>query len=408
MKIAVIGAKGLPAQQGGIEQHCAEICVRMAKWGHEVDLYARPSYNGTSWFSSELYQGIRIITLPSLPIRGIDAFLNSALGAISTIGRKYDVIFFHALGPSLFSWLPKLLTSSKVISVCHGLDWQRAKWGKVSSMMLRLGERTASNYADEIIVVSHALQSYFSKIYNRQTTYIPNAPAEYTNSDPKFNYGKALGLTPGKYVLFLGRLVPEKCPDLLFEAFSQLQPAGWKLVFVGGGSDTEEFSTKLQQQAAGKSNIVFTGQLTGAFLAEIVRGSGLFALPSDLEGLPLAMLEAMREGVPVLASDIPVHQQLLGDERGVLFKAGDLNSCIKALNWSINNPLTLSKMARASQEHIQQNYDWDSITTETLNLCSNIVGNNADISAEPRNLRSSLVGKEPDSITMPIVTAQSE
>ena len=408
MKIAVIGAKGLPAQQGGIEQHCAEICARMASWGHEVDLFARPSYNSTSWFSCESYQGIRVITLPSLPIRGIDAFLNSALGAISTIGRKYDVIFFHALGPSLFSWLPKLFTSSRVISVCHGLDWQRAKWGKISSMMLQLGERTAAHHADEIIVVSHALQSYFSKVYNRQTTYIPNAPAEYTASDPDFNYGHALGLTPGKYVLFLGRLVPEKCPDLLFEAFNNLQPAGWKLVFVGGGSDTEEFSTKLQHHAAGQSNIVFTGQLSGAYLAEIVRGSGLFALPSDLEGLPLAMLEAMREGVPVLASDIPVHKQLLGDERGVLFKAGDLDSCIEALDWSINNPSALSKMALASKLHIQQNYDWDTITSDTLSLCPKTISNKTDITAEPLNLRSSIVGKDTEGITMPIISAQSE
>lgn len=379
MKIAVIGAKGLPAQQGGIEQHCAEICARMAAWGHEVDLFARPSYNRTTWFCHGFYQGVRVITLPSLPLRGVDAFLNSALAAIMTLGQQYDIVFFHALGPSLFSWIPKLVTPSKVISVCHGLDWQRAKWGRFSSWMLRLGERTAAHCADDIIVVSHALQSYFTQVYARETTYIPNAPAEYAASDPSFTYGRSLGLTANKYVLFLGRIVPEKCPDLLLEAFSRLQPVGWKLVFVGGGSDTEEFSTNLQRRAAGQANVVFTGQLKGKFLAEIVRGSGLFALPSDLEGLPLAMLEAMREGVPVLASDIPVHQQLLGRERGVLFKAGDLESCIKALNWSINHPDSLTKMAHAAQKHIQRHYDWDGITTETLNLCFNLVGSRPDI-----------------------------
>jgi glycosyltransferase involved in cell wall biosynthesis len=383
MKIAVIGAKGLPAQQGGIEQHCAEICARMAAWGHEVDLFARPSYNGTPWFCHDFYQGVRVITLPSLPIRGIDAFVSSALAAIMTLGKRYDVVFFHALGPSLFSWIPKLITTSKVISVCHGLDWQRAKWGKVSSMMLRLGEKTAAYCADDIIVVSHALQSYFSKSYERQTTYIPNAPARYADSDPSFAYGQALGLTAGKYVLFLGRLVPEKCPDLLLEAFTKLQPVGWKLVFVGGGSDTEEFSTSLQRRAVGSKDIVFTGQLKGGFLAEIVRGSGLFALPSDLEGLPLAMLEAMREGIPVLASDIPVHQQLLGRERGVLFRAGDLESCIEALSWSISHSDSLSKMAHAAQQHIQRYYDWDGITTETLNLCCSLVGSKSNVSPLP-------------------------
>ncbi|PZD73198.1 Putative teichuronic acid biosynthesis glycosyltransferase TuaC [Acaryochloris thomasi RCC1774] len=380
MKIAVIGAKGLPAQQGGIEQHCAEICARMAAWGHEVDLFARPSYNGTSWFHHDIYHGVRVITLPSLPLRGIDAFLNSALAAIMTLRRPYDVVFFHALGPSLFSWIPKLVTTSKVISVCHGLDWQRAKWGRFSSLMLRLGEKTAAHCADDIIVVSHALQSYFSQAHARETTYIPNAPAKYADSDPNFAYGQSLGLTANKYVLFLGRIVPEKCPDLLLEAFSKLQPAGWKLVFVGGGSDTEEFSTDLQKRATGRMDIVFTGQLKGKFLAEIVRGSGLFALPSDLEGLPLAMLEAMREGIPVLASDILVHQQLLGRDRGVLFKAGDLESCIEALDWSINHSGNLAEMAHAAQKHIQRHYDWDGITIETLNLCFALLGSSPDVS----------------------------
>lgn len=392
MKIAVIGAKGLPAQQGGVEHHCSAICTRMVARGHEVVLFARPSYNSTSWCSQTLHEGVKVVTLPSLPLRGMDAFINSALAALCTIGGNYDVVFFHALGPSFFSWIPRLLTSSKVISVCHGLDWQRDKWGKLSRTILRMGEKNAVRFAHDIITVSHELQSYFSREHERKTAYIPNAPAKYDVSDPSFTYGKALGLKPGKYVLFLGRLVPEKCPDLLLQAFVRSQLAGWKLVFVGGGSDTEEFATMLQHQAKARSDVVFTGQLKGEFLAEIVRGAGIFALPSNLEGLPLAMLEAMREGIPVLASDIPVHLQLLGQDRGVLFKSNDLEACADALNWSVRHPEVLAARARNAQHHIQRYYDWEGITTETLNLCARLLGESFQ-KAFPRTAVSTQRGK---------------
>jgi glycosyltransferase involved in cell wall biosynthesis len=281
---------------------------------------------------------------------------------------KYDIIHFHALGPSLFTCIPNLAASAKVVVTCQGLDWQRAKWGSFSSELIHMGERTAVRFADRIIVVSDALQDYFAQTYGRETIYIPNAPASYSNSDPNFGYGKLLGLQPGKYILFLGRMVPEKRPDLLVDAFSQLNPGGWKLVLAGGVSDTKLFTSQLLEKIAKNRDIVFAGELQGERLAEIMRGAGLFALPSDLEGLPLAMLEAMREGVPVLASDIPPHHQLVGDDRGVLFTAGNLESCRQNLEWAIQNPQILSEMAKKAQKHVQHNYSWDSITLKTLQL----------------------------------------
>jgi glycosyltransferase involved in cell wall biosynthesis len=112
--------------------------------------------------------------------------------------------------------------------------------------------------------------------------------------------------------------------------------------------------------------VVFAGELWGSRLAEIVRGTGLFVLPSDVEGLPLAMLEAMREGVPVMGSNIPPHQQLLGSDRGVLFDAGNLDSCIRCLGWAIDHPETLATMAKKAQQHVKHNYCWDRITEDTL------------------------------------------
>ncbi len=376
MKIAVIGPKGLPAKQGGIEHNGAEIYPRIVAQGHSVDFFARSSYTDSTWFDRYDYEGVQVISLPSIRLRGMDAFFCSALGAIATCRSRYDIVHFHALGPALFTWIPRFLSfakNTKIVVTCHGLDWRRAKWGWFSSTLIRLGESAAVQFAHSIIVVSQDLESYFCKRHGRSTVYIPNAPASYVDSDSSFSYGASLGLTQKKYLLFLGRLVPEKRPDLLLQAFTFLKPQGWKLVFVGGNSDTNAFTTQLFAMAAGREDIVFTGELRGHRLAEIVRGAGLFTLPSDLEGLPLVMLEAMREGLPVLASNIPAHQQLLSQERGVLFEAGNLKSFIRCLDWAIQNPQTLSFMAKRAQEHVRANYDWDHIATATVNLYTNLL-----------------------------------
>jgi glycosyltransferase involved in cell wall biosynthesis len=378
MKIAVIGVKGLPASQGGIEHYCQALYPRIVKREHSVDLYARSSYVKKPWFSVYEYQGVRVICLPSLPFRGLDALTSSGLAALVAALKGYDVIHFHALGPSLFSFIPRLLSSAKIITTCQGLDWQRGKWGKLSSSTIFLGEKMAARYADNIIVVSKALKTYFQKTYNLNSVYIPNGPGIYAKSDPNFSFVQTLGLETGKYLLFLGRLVPEKRPELLIEAFQRLNQSDWKLVLAGGNSDTDDYTAELLQIADNNPNIIFAGELKGSRLSEIVRGAGLFVLPSDLEGLPLAMLEAMREGIPVLASDIPPHRQLIeGDkpndmtaQRGLLFNAGSIISCAKVLDQGINQPEKLALMATKAQEHVKAHYDWEKITTDNLSVYS--------------------------------------
>ncbi|MEH1806178.1 glycosyltransferase family 4 protein [Nostoc sp.] len=373
MKIAVIGAKGLPPKQGGIEHYCAEVYPRMVAQGHSVDLFARSSYTHSSWLESYDFQGVRVISVPSVDFRGIDAFVTSALAAIASIAKDYDIVHFHALGPSLFTFLPRIVNSAKIVVTCHGLDWQRAKWGNFSTRLIQMGEKSAVRDADRIIAVSEALQTYFWKTYGRETVYIPNAPASYGESDPHFSYGKQLGLQQGRYILFLGRLVPEKRPDLLVDAFSSLKSSGWKLVLVGGVSDTKSFASNLLEKVANNRDIIFADELRGSRLWEIVRGAGLFVLPSDLEGLPLSMLEAMQEGIPILASDIPPHQQLINQERGILFEAGNLASCINSLDWAIHHPQQLAVMARNSQKYVQMNYNWGWISAEHLKLYSTLL-----------------------------------
>jgi len=366
MKIAVVGVKGIPAQQGGIEHYCQELYRNIAIQGHSVDLYARSDYTKVDGFSSYMCHGVKVISLPSLPLEGLDTLFNSFIATVASTIKKYDIVHFHALGPSLFCWLPRSLSSAKIVVTCHGLDWQRSKWSKIARAIIYSGEKMAVANADRLIVVSQYLQSYFQKKYGIKPTYIPTAPAEYADSDASLAYISSLGLKPQKYVIFLGRLVPEKRPELLLEAFKVLDPEDWKLVFVGDTSGTDYFKSKLVKSKNDK--IIFTNTLTGSILAETLRNAGLFVLPSDLEGLPLVVLEAMREGIPVLASDIPPHQQLVGRDRGILFKAGNLDSLITNLQQILSQPEELENKVKKAKEYIQANYSWQRVGYENLVL----------------------------------------
>ncbi|MBW4697966.1 MAG: glycosyltransferase family 4 protein [Aphanocapsa lilacina HA4352-LM1] len=367
MKIAVIGSKGLPAAQGGIERHCEEIYARLVRLGHAVDIYARATYTRPAAGGSYHCQGVRVFPLPGVPVKGVDALWTSAVGTLLACLRRYDIVHFHAVGPALFSALPRLLSPARVVVTCHGLDWQRSKWSRAASTLLHQGERNGVHFAHELIVVSQELQAYFAATYGRTPVYIPNAAASICESDPDFPFVASLGLCPGRYLLFVGRLVPEKRPDLLIEAFKALKPQGWKLVIVGGSSDTGAYAAELARLGEG-GGVHFCGQLGGANLAEMIRGAGLFVLPSDLEGLPLVMLEAMQECVPVVASDLPVHQQLTYGGRGLLFAAGDAKACRNSLQWAIDHPQQLAAMARSARRYVRVHHDWDRIAEQTLQV----------------------------------------
>lgn len=366
MRIAVIGSKGLPPKQGGIEHYCAEVYPRMVAQGNVIDLYARTVYTGATWFEQDTFKGVRVISLPG-PRGGLDALTASGLATLIARYCSYDIVHFHALGPALFSGIPRL-SSAKVVVTCHGLDWQRDKWSGSARRLIQVGERAAVSFAHELVVVSRALQSYFLQTYDRQTTHITTAPATYDAVDPAFEYGQSLGLARGRYIVFLGRLVPEKRPDLLMEAFHRLGETDWKLAIVGGESGTQSYQEKLLALASDRPNLLFAGELRGARLSEIVRGAGLFVLPSDLEGLPLSLLEAMREGIPAIASDIPPHRELLGQGRGLLFEAGSVAACSEALSAAMANPEAMAAMAARAATYVSIQHSWDRIASENMSL----------------------------------------
>lgn len=324
LRIAVFGQKRL-SREGGVEIVVKELCTRMAQQGFQVTCYNRSGHHVSGAEYDDIdntnYEGIRQKCVPTIEKKGLAAVSASAFAALYSAFGKYDVVHIHAEGPAFFSWLPKMFGKRVVVTI-HGVDWQREKWQSgFGSKFIRQGEKNAVKYADEIIVLSKGVQDYFKETYGRETHFIPNGV-----NRPQIRKANLItekfGLKKDSYILFLGRLVPEKGIRYLVEAFKNVK-TDKKLVIAGGSSDTDPFMEELKGLAKDDERILFTGFVQGAMLDELYSNAYIYTLPSDLEGMPLSLLEAMSYGNCCLVSDIPECAEVVED-KALIFKKADV------------------------------------------------------------------------------------
>lgn len=368
MKIAMLGHKRIPSREGGVEIVVEELSTRMVRQGHDVTCYNRSGHHvsGKQFdiARSQEYQGVTVKTVPTLNKKGLAAMTASVSAAVCAAFGKYDVVHFHAEGPCAMLWLPKLF-GKRCIATIHGLDHQRAKWGKFASAYIMAGEKTAVKWADEIIVLSQGVQEYFRSTYSRETRFIPNGvnrpvmvPAQKITED--------FGLSKDSYVLFLGRIVPEKGLQYLIEAFQGVSTEK-KLVIAGGASDTQDFAEELKELARKDSRILFTGFVQGQLLQELYSNAYLYVLPSDLEGMPLSLLEAMSYGNCCLTSDIAECAEVL-EYNGITFPKGNTAALQQALQMLCDHPDLVQKYKEEAADFICGKYNWDDVVAQTLQL----------------------------------------
>ena len=368
MKIAVIGAKGIPAKYGGIERYCQELYPQIVARGHEVDLYVQPSYHHQSWFSTFIYQQMQVIALPSLSGEQFK-LLNYAINTIWATFKGYDVIHIHGITAAWFAWFAQAFCNSPIIMTCHQLEPALIRH-KAFRWLFSWLEKLAVKHVDEIIVTSQELSSYFFCKFGVCSQYIANAPTKYAAAKINYSCRQAFGLDRNRYLLYSGTFEPDRGIDLLIKVFQKLKLPGWKLVLAGDLSHSFEYNIKLLRMAQQQNNIIFTGEIGGNFLEELVRGADIFVNPSEGSNLSssVAMLEAMREGIPVIASDTLNHRQILGRDRGLLFRSGQLDSLLIQLEYAISRPSLLSTMAKKAQTYIAVNHNWDKVIYQNLFL----------------------------------------
>ncbi|MGD8623352.1 MAG: glycosyltransferase family 4 protein [Anaerolineae bacterium] len=361
LKIAFVGQKGIPAHFGGIEFHVDELARHLVRRGHQVTVYVR------SWYTPREvveYEGVRLVHTPTIRTKHLDASLHSLTSSLHACLQDYDVVHYHALGPSFFAWPPRL-RGQRVVVTIHALDWQRPKWGRGARTFLKLTERSALYLPHGTVVVSRALQHYFEEKYGRPVHYIPNGVHVEPLTPPAL-ITERYGLVGDDYLLFLARLVPEKRVDWLIRAFLQIQTP-LRLVVAGDAEGDGSYGRRLHELASGTDRVVFTGTVGGRLKEELFSNARLYVTPSGVEGLPISLLEAMAHKRCCLASDIPAHAEVIrAEEDGLLFQWDDFEQLVAALQACLDRSEgERCALGEAARQRVQEHYDWQRIAEST-------------------------------------------
>lgn len=370
-RVAMIGHKRVPSREGGVEVVVWELATRLRDQGFDVECYNRAGYRmkhsdydripGKPGYYRD---GVRILITPTVSNGKLNAIIYSFFATVRALFGRYDVIHFHAEGPCLMCWLPKLF-GIRVVATIHGLDWQRAKWGHFASRMLQAGEKMAARHADEVIVLSENLQEYFLERYGRETHFIPNGIARPQRMEAK-EITKRWGIEKDDYIMTLCRIVPEKGLHYLLEAFREI-PTDKKLLLAGGPSNAVEYYEEIKALAAQDDRVILAGLVEGRTLSELLSNAYVFALPSDVEGMSISLLEAMSYGNCCLVSDIKESTEVVEDHAAV-FRKGDVPDLKKHLEELLDHPEEVEHYRESAADYICGKYNWDDVVERTKEL----------------------------------------
>jgi len=354
LRIAMLGSKGIPARHGGIERHVEELARRLVQRGHRVDVFTR-AYHPVRTATCD---GVRLLRRPSLQTKHFDAASHTALCAIeSAVRGGYDILHFHGIGPGLF--LPWAGKRASTVFTYHAQDWRQRKWGPAARWFLRQGERTAIRHAGAVIAVSHLLQRYVQDTYGRQAHYIPNgATFDIPDGDAAL---AQWGLRPEGYVLFVGRILADRGLGTLLDAFAALDGAH-RLAVVGDVHVSPAALRALQARA--DPRVVFTGYQAGATLQSLYANAAVCVHPSEIEGLPIAVLEAMAHARPVVVSDIAENLEAIGDT-GVAFPVGNPDALRHVLAELLTQPQRAAALGQKACARARASYNWEDIVRAT-------------------------------------------
>ncbi len=356
MRIAVTGTRGIPGIAGGVETHCEELYPRISAKGHEVIVMRRTPYINDKNRMKE-YKGVRTVDVYAPRSKRFEAVVHTFLSVLAAGRMHADLLHIHAVGPSLLVPFARLL-GLKVVMTHHGPDYNRAKWGRMGRLMLRMGERLGVRYSHRVIAISELIAESIRNDYGREDVEVifngVNSPCKVTSTA----FLDQIGVTPGRYILAVGRFVKEKGFHDLVEAYRSLGDCGMKLVIAGDSDHEDDYSARLKRIAA-DAGAVLTGYIKGRELAEVMSGAALFVLPSYHEGLPIVLLEAMSYGLDVAVSDIEANRlaELSTDD---FFAVGDVEDMARVIGRKLRN--------RVVRSYDMSRYDWDAIARRTENV----------------------------------------
>ena len=361
MKIALLGTRGIPASYSGFETCVEQLGQRLVERGHDVTVYAR-SHHIT--YEGNQYKGIRLIKHGTIANKYLDTIVHSFISSIHALTQRYDVCLYFIAGNSPVTWIPRLVGTKTILNV-DGLDWKREKWPSLAKKYIQFAEYLATKLPTAYITDSHVVQGYYRDRFNNEPPYIPYG-SEVDILPPGETLAK-FGLEPNKYILFVGRLVPENCAHHLVEAFKKID-TNLKCVIVGDAAYAQEYITSLKTRAEGDSRIIFTGYVFGKGYHELGSNAYIFVETSGVGGTHPALVEAMAFGNCVITHNTPENLETIGDA-GFSY---DGKVGADSLQQLLENLLAESKMVteyrQRAKHRAQTHYTWKVVTDEYEHL----------------------------------------
>ncbi|MGB2963494.1 MAG: DUF1972 domain-containing protein [Anaerolineales bacterium] len=369
MKIALLGIRGVPASYGGFETAAEQLGQRLVKRGHQVTVYCRSHHIS---FPEAHYLGMELVKIPTIKNKYLDTIVHSFLSSLHALFKKYDIALYFIVGNSPVTWIPRIVGTKTIINV-DGLDWKREKWPSFAKRYLIFTEQLATKFPNIALTDSRTVQKYYHERYHRIIPYIP-----YGSELDVLPPGKTLkrfGLESRKYVLFVGRLVPENRAHHLIEAFQGLD-TDYKCVIVGDAPYSKDYIATLKTIGNIDSRIVFTGYVFGEGYQELSSNAYIFVESSKASGTHPALTEAMAMGNCIIVNNIPENLETLGragfyysDEEGAI-------GLRQTLNYLLHNPDVVEDYRKKAYSRAKQKYSWEKVTDEYERLFYKITDNN--------------------------------
>ncbi len=361
LRVAMLGLRGFPNVQGGVERHAEHLSRCLVELGCEVEAMVRSPYMTDA--SLQSWQGVKLHSIWSPRVKGVEALVHTFFGVLRAAWTRPDILHIHCIGPALFVPLARAL-GLRVVVTHHVLNYENEKWGKAARMLLHLGERVGMQFANGRIAVSRFLADRVTDNYRVPITVIPNGIGELPKPEPT-EILETFGLTPDRYFLSVARIDPQKCQLDLIAAFRRAQPKGWKLALAGGADYASDYVRAVERAACETPGVVMLGHRTPAALATLYANAGAFVLPSSHEGQPIAVIEALAYGCPLILSDIPAHREI-GCAASYV-PSGDIDTLAEFLRDAVCNPPDRESFV-AERERILRRHDWRSIARHTLDV----------------------------------------
>lgn len=354
LSIAQIGSRGIPGHRGGVERVIEAVAPRLVDRGHEV------SVSCATWseYREPTYRGVKLKYIYSFRSKYLDTVVRSLLSTVSEIFGPSDVVHFHSLASAPLALLARMC-GKKVVVTVHGLEWQREKWRGLGRLFLQLGEKAAMKVPHRTVVVGPEIKRFLDQRYGANVIYIPNGVEVRTGRAP--DRIRQYGVGSRDYILFLARLVPDKRCHVLIEAFKKLKNRGdVRLIVAGPTWHSEDYVASLRRLAGTDPGIVFTGEVDEDVLEELYTNCYAYVLPSEVEGMSLALLDAMAFGACVVASNIAPNADVVGDS-GTLFASGSSDDLAQKLDELLGNPERAQSFRDAARKRMTSEFDWDRI-----------------------------------------------